>query len=103
MYEKDSLREHAANVINFEKKKMLPLTEKELKSHQDAIQCYICRNKFTQKLAKDKNHQKVRDHCHFIGKYRGAAHSICNLRFNAPNKIPIVFHNRSNYDYHFMK
>ena len=38
-----SLREHAANVINFEKKKMLLLTEKELKLHQDAIQCYISR------------------------------------------------------------
>ena len=34
-------------------------------------------------------------------KYRSAAHSICNLRFNVPNKIPVVFHNRSNYDYHF--
>ena len=28
-----SLREHAANVINFEKKNTLPITEKELKSH----------------------------------------------------------------------
>ena len=52
-----SLREHAADVISFEKKKMLPLTEKELK---DSTQCYICRKKFTQKLAKDKNHRKVR-------------------------------------------
>ena len=63
---------------------------------------HICRKKFTQKLAKDKNHPKVRDHCHFTGKYRGAAHSICNLRFNVPNEIPVVFHNGSNYDYHFI-
>ena len=34
--------------------------------------------------ANDKNYRKVRDHCHFTGKYRGAAHSICNLRFNVP-------------------
>ena len=27
-----------------------------------------------------KNMQKFRDHCHYTGKYRGAAHSICNLR-----------------------
>ena len=39
------LKEHAADVINFEKKKILPLTEKELKLDQDATQCYICRKK----------------------------------------------------------
>ena len=39
------LKEHAADVINFEKKKILLLTEKGLKSDQDAIQCYICRKK----------------------------------------------------------
>ena len=50
---------------------MLPVTEKELKAHQDATQCYICRKKFTQKLAKDKIHRKGRDHCYFTGKYRG--------------------------------
>ena len=38
-----SLRQNAINVINFEKKKMLPLTKKELKSHQDATVWYICR------------------------------------------------------------
>ena len=99
-------REHAADVINFEKKKILPITEKELKSHQDATEWYLCGNKSHKKLAKDKNHQKVRDYCHFTGKYRGAAHSICNLIFNAPYKIPAVFHNKSSFftkDYHFIK
>ena len=47
-----SLREHATNVINFEKKKMLPLTKKELKLHQDATECYICGKRF---FANDKN------------------------------------------------
>ena len=47
-------------------------------------------------------HRKVRDHSHCTGKYRGAAHSICNLRFNVPSKIPVVFRNGSNYDYHFI-
>ena len=54
------------------------------------------------KFAKDKNDRKVRDHCHFTSKYRGAAHGICYLRFNIPNKIPVVFQNWSNYDYHFI-
>ena len=43
---------------------------------------------------------KVRDHCHFSGKYRGAAHSICNLKLS--NEIPLVFHNGSNYEYCFI-
>ena len=51
---------------------------------------------------KDKKYCKVRDHCHYTGEYRGAVHSICNLIYSAPNKIPIVFHNGSNYDYHFI-
>ena len=51
---------------------------------------------------KSINYWKVRDHCHCTGKCRGAAHSICNLKFNVLNEIPIVFHNGSNYDYHFI-
>ena len=45
---------------------------------------------------------KVRDHCHYTGKFRGAAHSICNLTYKTPKEIPIVFHNGSTYDYHFI-
>ena len=59
MYEKISLREHTSDVINFEKKKVLPLTEKELKSHQDATQCYISRKQLTQKVAKIKITKKL--------------------------------------------
>ena len=40
----ESLREHAKNINDFERKKMLPLTKEELKSRQDAKVCYICRN-----------------------------------------------------------
>ena len=47
-------------------------------------------------------YRKVRDHCHYTGKYRGAAYSICNLEFNVPNKIFVIFHNGSSYDYHFI-
>ena len=41
-------------------------------------------------------------YCHYTGEYRGAAHSICDLKCSAPKNIPIVFHNGSNYDYHFI-
>ena len=44
----------------------------------------------------------VRDHCHHTGKYRSATHSICNLKFNVPNEIPVVVNNGSNYNYHFI-
>ena len=46
--------------------------------------------------------KKVRDHCHYTGKYRGAAHGICNLRYKVVKEIPAVFHNGSSYDYHFI-
>ena len=77
-------------------------TKEESKSHQDAKVCYICRKRILKKLSKSINYQTVRDHCHFTGKHRGAAHSICNLRFNVANEIPAVFHKGSNYDYHFI-
>ena len=96
-----SLREHEKTIIGLEKKKMLSLTKEDLKSYQDAKVYYICRKR-TLKNAKDINYRKFRNHCHYIGKYRGAAHSICNLKFNVPNEIPVVFHNGSNYNYHFI-
>ena len=54
-------------------------------------------------MTKDtKKYHKVRDHDHYPGKFRGAAHSICNLRFKTQKEIPIISHNGSNYDYHFI-
>ena len=79
------------------------LTKKELKSHQDAKECYIWKKKkLIKEFAKDKNHQKVRDHCYYTGKYGAAAHSIYNSKFNVPNEIVVVFCNGSNYDCHFI-
>ena len=59
----------------------------------------LCKKGFSNN---DKKNYKVRDHCHYTGKYRGAAHNICNLRYKVPKEIPIVFHNGSIYDYHFI-
>ena len=52
---------------------------------------------------KDKKYRKVRYHCHYTGKYGGVAHTICNLKYKVPKKVPIAFHNGSNYDYLVMK
>ena len=46
--------------------------------------------------------RKVRDHCHYKGKYRGSAHSKCNLNYKVVKEIPVFFHNGSVYDYHFI-
>ena len=92
------LREHSTKTINYEKKKIIILTPVEKKDYDDQKVCYICKNKFDN----DDNDKKVRDHCHYTGKYRGAAHNICNLRYKIPKEIPIVFHNGSTYDYHFI-
>ena len=52
------------------------------------------------KQAKDKTYRKVRDHSYYRGECMGAAYSICNLKYTVPKEIPIVFHNRSNCDFH---
>ena len=44
----------------------------------------------------------MRDLCHFTGKYRGAAHSKCNLKYEVPRFDPVLFHNGSKYDNHFI-
>ena len=49
---------------------------------------------------KIKKHCKVRDHCHYTEKFRGAAHNIYNLKYSVPKKFPIIFHNGYNNDYH---
>ena len=51
---------------------------------------------------KFKLYHKARDHCHYTGKYRGAAHGICNLRYKTQREIPVVIYNGSNYDYHLI-
>ena len=93
------LREHATKIINYEKKKMIPLTKKEEKNHNKQKFCYICKKEFN---TDDKKHYKVKDHCHYTGKYRGAAHNIRNLRYRIPKEISIVFHNGSTYNYNFI-
>ena len=95
----EDLRTHATKIINYEMKKMMPLTLKEEIYHNKQIICYICKKEFDNN---DKKQQKVRDHCHYTGKYRGATHNICNLRYKVPKEIPVVFYNGSTYGYHFI-
>ena len=99
------LRNQAMKIINYEKKKEIILTNEEKESYENQKNCHICGKEF----CTDKNNkkefklkQKVRDHDHYTGKYRGAAHSDCILRYKIPREIPAIFRNGSTYDYHFI-
>ena len=61
-------------------------------AYDNSTLCHIC----NEELGNDR----VRDHCHLSGKFRGAAHEICNLKYNVPKFFPVVFHNLSDYDSH---
>ena len=95
----EDLRIHATKIINYEKKKNILLTTEEKRNYNDQKVCYICEKEFD---TIDKKNYKVRDHCHYTGKYRGAAHNVCNLIYKVPKEVPVVFHNGSTYDYHFI-
>ena len=93
------LRTHATKITNYEKKNMIALTTEEKIHYNKQKICYICQKEFNNN---DRKNYKVRDYCHYTGKYRGAAHNVGNLRYKVPKEIPIVFHNSSTYHYHFI-
>ena len=66
-------------------------TKKQQESHENAKICYISKAKNDNKYLKDEEYHKVRDYCHYKGEYRGAAHNICNSKYNGPKKILTVF------------
>ena len=99
------LKDQAMKITNYEKKEMIPLTDKEKEMHENQKICYICEQEFCTNENNDKEFRKMRkvgDDCHYTGKYKGAAHSNCNLNYKIPREIPVVFHNGSTYDYHFI-
>ena len=79
----------------YKKPKPYNLTVEEEKEFQSASTCHICE----EKLSLDKK-SKVKDHCHFTGEYRGAAHNQCNLSCRKPLILPVIFHNLQGYDAH---
>lgn len=68
-------------------------------NHKSSKECYLCGEKFDYN---NNNLKKVRDHCHITGNYRGAAHSLCNLKYRVPRDLPIIFHNLKGYDSHII-
>ena len=76
---------------------MNELTNKEKDLHKNANVCWISKTKF---IKYRFNFRKDSDHDHYTGKYRGAAHSLCNLRYSEQRNLTIGMHNGSNYDFH---
>ena len=76
------LREWVMKIVNYEMNKMIPLTEDENDYHEKQNKCITCYKRFCyyNDSKNFKNYRKVCDHCHYTSKYRGAAHSICNLQ-----------------------
>ena len=79
----------------FSQQPMIKLTDVQKREHEAAEECHICLKEFN-----DPKNRRVRDHCHYMGEYRGAAHNNCNLKYKILDHIPIVFHNLSGYDAH---
>ena len=69
------------------------ITPEEEEQFKQASDCWICHKKLNLE-------DRVRDHCHYTGRYRGAAHNICNLKYSKPNNISVFFHNLTGYDSH---
>ena len=92
------IRNIAQDLLNIEKKPMQNLSDEELMSYDIAKHCHICKKVF----GKKKKNIKVRDHDHYTGKHRGAAHLICNLRYSTQIDIPVFFHNDTNYDFNLI-
>ena len=89
----EMLEEDIREITSIPEKEMIFKTQEKLQ-YEKETRCWICKGKF------DDKDVKVRDHCHFTGRYRGAAHNSCNLKYRKPNFTPVVFHNLRGYDSH---
>ena len=85
------LEEDVKDIANIEPKEMI-FTEEDIKHFNNASDCWIC--------GEELGNDRVRDHCHFTGRYRGPAHNSCNLKYRKPKNISVFFHNLSGYDSH---
>ena len=85
------LESDVREIANLENKDMIFTPENE-KEFINALTCWIC--------GKEMGNDRVRDHCHFTGKFRGAACNSCNLKLRRQDNISVFFHNLSGYDSH---
>ena len=87
---------YCRKIMNKHFNKNLIMSEEEEHLFQQSNSCWICK-----KLI-DNDEEKVRDHCHVTGKFRGAAHWNCNINFQLTKKVPVIFYNLRGYDSHLI-
>ena len=87
----DKLIEHVKNLQNRPKKPII-WEKGEREKFENETHCWFCNEEIKER--------KVADHCHFTGRFRGAAHVDCNLKARKPKFTPVFFHNGFNYDIH---
>lgn len=86
----------------------IQMTPEDWNMYNNTTHCYICHKLMTTKISKKTKKEyldKVRDHCHLTGRFRGGAHYTCNFKLKLDPKtitIPIIFHNLKNYDGHLI-
>ncbi|XP_022777514.1 uncharacterized protein LOC111318931 [Stylophora pistillata] len=90
----ESLEAEVKSIYEDHPPKKMIFTDSDAVEFENATCCWLCREDF------EEGKDKVRDHCHYTGKFRGAAHNSCNLKFQRPKFIPVVLHNLANYDAH---
>ena len=91
--------ENCKSIIREHFNKPLIMTGRDERAFKNAKRCHICNKKYRE------DDERVRDHCHITGKYRGSAHQSCNLKWQISAEkiqIPVVFHNLKGYDSHFI-
>ena len=90
------LKSEAHRIYKLQKENVpMNLTEEQKQAYYNARSCYICDKPFI-----ELKNNKVRDHNHLTGEFRGAAHYKCNLKIRYPKFIPVIMHNFTNYDCH---
>ena len=85
------LEEDVKEIANIEPKKII-FTREDEKQFNTSSDCWIC--------GEELGNDRVKDHCHYTGRYRGAAHNSCNLKYSKPKGVPVFFHNLTGYDSH---
>ena len=72
------------------------ISKKEQNDFENAKSCHVCNKEY------NNGDVPVRDHCVVTGKYRGSAHTDCNLSYRLISKIYVIFHNLRGYDSHLI-
>ena len=88
--------QYCKNVVKKHFNKNLIMKEEKEEEFKSSNTCWICK-KFI-----DDNDEKVRDHCHITGKFRGATHCSCNINLQLTKKVLVIFHNLRGYDSHLI-